>query len=484
MTAQLLSPLSAYTNGQWHCTPGSGFTVASPKDRRKQGERFGRACTEHLDQAAQAASQAESSWARTPALERAKLLAQAGDRLLQQSELLIDLLMNEAGKPQPEALAEVNAAAGFLQGFAAWAAWGEQGTSKQNGTLSVIQHKYPRGTAAIITPWNYPLSNPCQKIAAALIGGNPVIWRPSTLTPAISVKLTEILHEAGLPKGVFNLLLEDGDSISKALVAHPCIQAISFTGSTRVGLLISAAAAARGIAVQCEMGGKNAALVMPDADLDLAAQRIAFGAFGFAGQKCTAVSRLLVHQDVASEFMAKLEAQSRLYHPGHPNERAELIAPLISLTQVQTLSKLVRAAAQRGLTPTQGGEIITHPPYEHGNYFAPTLLPVHCAQDPLWQEECFGPILAIRIVTQLDDAIADINNSRYGLGAAIFSNDLHTIRQFSRDVQAGVIKINDVPPGLYPHISAGGWKLSGAGLNELSEDGVDFFMRKKSIYLI
>lgn len=484
MTAPSTLPLSVYIDGQWQHAPGPGFTVPRPSDQREHGDYVGRASLQNLEQATQAASRIAYSWAQTPVLERAKLLRDAGDRILQQSASLIDLLMSEAGKPPPEAQGEVSAAAGFLHGFAAWAAWGNHGTTKQNGALRVIQHKYPRGTAAIITPWNYPLSNPCQKIGAALIGGNPVIWRPSALTPSISIKLSEILHETGLPAGVFSLLLEDSDTISKALVAHPSVQAISFTGSTRVGLLVSAAAAARGIAVQCEMGGKNAALVMPDADLDLAAQRIAFGAFAFAGQKCTAVSRLLVHQDVASALIAKLGEQVRRYHPGHLEGEPELIAPLISSTQIRKLSAMLQAAAQRGLAPAHGGKPIGQAPYQHGNYFAPILISVDSAQDPLWQEECFGPILAIRSFNQLDEAIQDINDSDYGLGAAIFSNKLDAIQQFSRDVQVGVIKVNDVPPGLYPYISAGGWKLSGSGPNELSEDGVDFFMRKKSVYLV
>ncbi len=483
MTTQHPSLIAGYIDGQWLYTSNPGFPIPSPADRRQSGELFGRAERLHLEQATAACERQAHTWAQTPALERAALLKQAGELVLAQSESLIALLATEAGKPRQEALGEVQAAAGFLYGFAAWASWGQHGTVKQNGELTVVQQKYPRGTAAIITPWNYPLSNPCQKIAAALIGGNPVIWRPSVLTPSLSVKLTEILHQAGLPAGVFNLLLEDKDTVSKALVAHPSVQAVSFTGSTRVGLLVSTAAAARGAAIQCEMGGKNAAVVMPDADLDLAAARIAFGAFSFAGQKCTAVSRLLVHHEVAPALIEKLIMQMRTYLPGDKHAQQDCLAPLISSAQLTKLTQVIDTARRRGLQPLTGGHSIQQGTYQHGNYFAPTLMELETAKDPLWQEECFGPILSLRRFHNLDAAIGEVNDSQYGLGAAIFSQNLSTIQQFCRNVQTGVIKVNDVPPGLYPHISAGGWKQSGAGTNELSEDGVDFFMHKKSVYL-
>lgn len=474
----------AYIGGRWTEAPAARtFRTALPHDTRQGGREFGCATPAEADAAIAHATAAAAAWAATPALQRAEPLRRAAALLLERLDDLTRLLALEAGKPLQEARGEVLAAAGFLNAYAGWPAWGGQGAVKRNGALRIVQEKFPRGVAAIITPWNYPLSNPCQKIGAALIGGNPVIWRPSVCTPAVSLALIEIMHQAGFPGGVFNALIEDGEAISRALVASEAVAAVSFTGSTRVGLQVAAAAAGWGAAVQCEMGGKNAAVVMPDADLDLAAERIAFGAFGFAGQKCTAVSRVLVHRHVADAFLERLLGIVRGLRPGLPHQEESCLAPLISARQRDLLVDAIAQARERGARLIEGGAPIEDAPYAHGNYLSPALIQVHSVDDPLWTDEYFGPVLAFRVCDDLDQAIAEVNATRYGLGAALFSNDARAIGRFADQAQAGVVKINDVPPGLYPHVSTGGWKASGLGPNELSEDGVDFFLHKKSVYL-
>lgn len=472
-----------YVAGVWRVNADHPFSKPLPFDSRQSGAEFGGANHALLQEALVSARSAASSWAAMAATQRAALLTKAADLIDEQASALLEIMAKEAGKPLAEARAEVAAASGLLRTFAGWVAWGNQGSIKRNGKLRVIQEKYPRGVAAIITPWNYPLSNPCQKLGAALIGGNTVIWRPSAATPETSCALASIFHDAGMPAGVFQMLVEGGDQISRALVASDGIDAVSFTGSTRVGQQVAVISATRGVPAQCEMGGKNAVVVLADADIDMAAERIAYGAFGFAGQKCTAVSRLLVQREAYPALIDRIKTASKVFRPGLPHVSETCLAPLISAEQKTALLSQLDEATTRGVRILHGGVEVKDAPFCYGNYLTPTIAAVSKVDDPLWAEECFGPILAVQDFDSLEQAIHLVNGSRYGLGAALFTNDATCISMFSREVEVGVIKINDVPPGLFPYVSAGGWKSSGTGLNELSEDGVDFFMHKKSVYL-
>ncbi|WP_442595208.1 aldehyde dehydrogenase family protein [Parapusillimonas sp. JC17] len=477
-----LSCISAYIDGEWRCNESDYFSLSRPQDNRIVGHRFGNARIEDLTDALAAARTGQARWQHTSVVERGRALTQAAAFIRAEAGKIAQELHAEAGKPMGEAEAEVATAAEFLDTFAHWAQWGAHGALR-HAKGRVLTEKRPRGIAALITPWNYPISNPCQKLGAALIAGNAVIWRPSGLTPACSVALARAFEHADMPSGVFNFFLEKGDTLSRRLIESTEIQAVSFTGSTRVGLQIATAAAARGAAVQCEMGGKNAAIVMPDADIQHAAERIAYGAFSFAGQKCTALSRLLVHHDVMDAFHDALARASTAYQCLSARQINANCAPLITRAQHRKLLTSISTLNLRGLKIAQGGEAPMSQELAHGNYIEPTVLTADDTHDRVWTEELFGPVLLSAPFNHLSNAVESVNHNPYGLAAAIFTDSSKSI-QFAIDhLDVGVLKINEATPGLDPYSPAGGWKQSGLGPNELTEDGVEFFSRKKAVYL-
>ena len=482
MVFQDLTGLSGYLNGEWQQS-GQRFNTVLPHDNRIQSVSYGNATRQDLEVAIQAAKKAQSTWCRKSVNERAHVLLNIADFIHIHRQKLALSIATEVGKPLTEALQEVSASEEFFRYFSGWANWGQHGSIRKTINGRVLTEKAPHGVVGVITPWNYPISNACQKIAAALITGNSLIWRPSEKSPGSALLLTHAFCESGLPTGTINTLIESGSVVSKALVQSPDISAISFTGSTTVGLEIAGAAARRGAAVQCEMGGKNTVVVLKDAELDLAVEKVTVGAFGFSGQRCTAVSRVLLDRAIADAFCEKLIAATLHLTFSEPTVEGSSLGPVITAEHMNGLISQIKAATTRGAQLITGGQQITASTLVNGNYIEPTVITLQDLQDPLWNEELFGPVLTLFIIDELDEAIEIINSSRYGLASAIFTEDNQSIWQFIDQVETGIIKINQATPGLNPYVPVQGWKDSGFGQGELAEEGIDFFTRKKSSYL-
>lgn len=434
------------------------------------------------EQAVAAAVQAKTIWGILPARARAEALVRISGEIAHRRQAIRDALIADVGKPFSEADAEIDAALNMLAFFAGWPLWGR---TQQVATLAGFPEGSvmlkPRGVAGLITPWNYPISNPVQKIAAALVCGNPVLWRPSIVCGHSSLLLAEAIDAAGLPDGVFSVLLEDGSYLSRRLVADSRVDAISFTGSTAVGKDIYATASARLATVQCEMGGKNAAVVLADADLELAAKRIALGAFSFAGQKCTALSRVFIVASVADRFLALLQNEINALPFGDPVDPRTVVGPVISAAKKAELVQACAEAEARGLRR------VPLSPLRIGNtdgdaFFPPTLFSHVPPSDPLMQEELFGPVLALAEVGDLDEALRCVNACGYGLAASIFTVSRVDAQSFAARAEVGVVKINQATPGLSVGLPASGWKNSGAGIGELAEESIRFFTKPTSVF--
>lgn len=420
-------------------------------------------------------------WTKTAPLSRAKILSDLAQVLSDGSEDLARLMVEEVGKPITEARFEVAAAIDMVTAFAAWPYWGRSSRiGEQSGGVEGHVILKPRGTVVLITPWNYPISNPIQKIAAGLVTGNAIVWRPSPRVPRCSEALAAIFERLGLPEGVFSSLLEAGSEGAAALVADPRVSAISFTGSSSVGARIFGEARSPDTIVQCEMGGKNAAVVLFDANLEIAADRIVAGAFGFAGQKCTALSRVFVEAEVADKFQLALKAAAGATVFGDPADGSTQVGPVISPEKRMELDAVVEGACARGLKPLaveykNAGDV------SGDAFFAPHIFLDVPRADPLMREEFFGPILAVGRVADLDNAIEAVNDSPYGLAAAIFTSDRSKARRFAAEVEAGTVKINEATPGLSVMLPATGWKSSGAGPGELADESIRFFTKATAV---
>lgn len=338
----------------------------------------------------------------------------------------------------------------------------------------------PKGVVGLITPWNYPLSNPAQKIAGALVTGNVVVWRPSSICSQSSALLAALLARAGLPEPVLATIYETSSDLARQLVADDRVNAISFTGSTMVGRQIRATVLGRGGSVQCEMGGKNAAVVLSDSDLRHAAERIAYGAFSFAGQKCTAVSRVYVEGGVMGEFLSLLaEATSELV-VGPADHPDTFVGPVISAAKKRDLVDICESARSRGIRALAIDQKTVGIATD-SSMLAPVIFTDVPHDDDLMKTEFFGPVLAIAAVGSLAEAIRRVNGNEYGLAACIFTTDRDKARHFAGSVDVGTVKINDSTPGLSIGLPAGGWKASGAGIGELGDESIRFFTRSTAV---
>lgn len=438
--------------------------------------------TADLDAAVDAAQRAATSWARTPMHARAAVLTRAAELVERSAEAWGRELTREEGKTLAEGIGEVRRAAQILR-YHGGAADREAGTmyaSSRAGEQILVTRK-PIGVVAAITPFNFPIAIPAWKIAPALVYGNTVVWKPASSVPLLAMRLAQALTEAGLPAGVLNLLIADG-SVGNALASHLGIDAITFTGSTGVGRGIAATAAARGVPVQAEMGGKNAAVVLADADLNLAVEQVMLGAFRSAGQKCTATSRLVLDQAIAEKFLTELAIRVKGLEVGDPLQPSVDIGPLISKSAQTRVQQYVRDAVADGarIVATAEG---WQSGVADGHFVAPTVLEVPSCEAAIWSEELFGPVLAVQRASGVEQAFALANAGEYGLSAAVFTQDLGRALRAIDDLDVGVLHVNSESAGADPHVPFGGVKRSGYGPKEQGAAAREFFTRTTTVYL-
>lgn len=425
------------------------------------------------------AKAAQRAWAARTGPERGAVLMRAGEILASRADLVAVDLVREEGKTLAEATGEVQRAANVLRffGSACWQADGETLPSSVAGT-QVYTRREPLGVVGVVTPWNFPLAIPSWKIAPALAVGNAVVVKPAQLTPLSVWHLADCLSAAGLPGGVLNVVFGSGGAVGEALVAHPDVSAVSFTGSGAVGARIAAVAAQRHCRVQLEMGGKNPLIVLDDADPAVAAGIAAAGAFGLTGQACTATSRVIVTPGVRAALVEHLVEAAAGFRPGDGLQPGTTMGPVVSAGQLATHREFLATALAEGNELACGGEepvgLLEHPMVVTGVG----------RRDTLAREEVFGPVLAVMSVDDLDEAIAVANDVEFGLSAGIVTNDLRAVQHFVAHVEAGVVKVNRPTTGLDLNVPFGGVKASSS--NTYREQGLgalDFFSWTKSVYL-
>ncbi len=336
---------------------------------------------------------------------------------------------------------------------------------------------------ACITPWNFPVAIPVWKIAPALVAGNTVVFKPASLTPATAVRVVQIFEEAGIPAGVLNLVLGSGSDAGDEIINQPAVKAISFTGSNGVGIRLYEQASRRGAKVQCEMGGKNPVVIMEDADLDLAVESTAQGAFGSSGQRCTATSRAVVINEIADEFVNRMVRRAEGMRIGDGSDSATEMGPSVDENQFKTVLSYFDVGREDGATLACGGNRASGDGLDKGFFVQPTIFDHVTPDMRIAREEIFGPVLSVLRVKDFDEAIQVANDCEYGLSSSIFSNDAARIFRFVDEIETGMTHINSPTTGGEAHIPFGGIKGTGIGDREQGSTALDFYTDLKVVYV-
>jgi aldehyde dehydrogenase (NAD+) len=470
-----------FVNGKWGPTY-SGETIENRNPARPDEliGHFASAGADDVDAAISAAADAAPGWARTSPIERANILYRASEILASRAEEVGRELTREEGKTLAEGIGETKRAVQILRYYAGEAQQpdGEHYPSANPHTLLYTMRE-PIGVVGIITPWNFPIAIPAWKIAPALAFGNTVVFKPASLTPLCAVRLVEALDEAGLPPGVLNLLTGSAGAVGDPLVSDERVHAISFTGSNDVGSEIKRTAGEHGAKVQLEMGGKNPAIVMADADLDHAVGEVLKGAMMSTGQKCTATSRAIVDRRLLDEVTSRLVERASAMKVGDPQADGVQMGPLISAEAAERVLGDISKGGEGASLATGGNR----PEGAVDGYFvSPTVFTDVQPSSFLGQEELFGPVLGVIPVDDLDEAIAVANQVRYGLSASIFTRDIGRALAFVREVQAGIVHVNSETAGAEPQVPFGGYKGSSSYSREQGKAAREFFTQVKTVY--
>lgn len=437
-----------------------------------------------VDAAVEAAATAFHAWRRYPAPKRGEILFRAARLLEMRKEELACEMTEEMGKVISEARGDVQEAIDMTYYMA-----GEGRRLYGQTTPSELREKFnmsirkPIGVCGVVTPWNFPMAIPSWKIMPALITGNTVVFKPATHTPRSGIRLVEILEEAGLPDGVVNMVMGTGSGVGDAIAAHPGVALLSFTGSNETGSTVAAIAARGNKRLSLEMGGKNAVIVMDDADLDLATDGIVWSAFGTSGQRCTAASRVIVHRSVQQELSQRIVARVGSMTLGDGLDEATAIGPLVSEKQLARVHGYVDIGKQEGATLASGGDVAVEGPLAQGFFHRPTVFDDVRPDMRIAQEEIFGPVTALIPVGSLDEAIDVANGVRYGLSASIFTADISKAFRAMEDVFTGILYVNAGTIGAEIHLPFGGTKATGNGHREAGTAALDFFTEWQSIYI-
>ncbi|MER3492309.1 MAG: aldehyde dehydrogenase [Mastigocladus sp. ERB_26_2] len=474
-----------YIDGKW-LTAVAGATLESrnPANKREVIATFPRSAATDVDAAVVAARQAYQSWRLVPAPARAEYIFKVGELLSKYKEELAQLICREMGKPLAEARGDVQEGidCAFYSAAEGRRLFGQTTPSEMPNKFAMTV-RMPIGVCALITPWNFPVAIPCWKAMPALVCGNTVILKPAEDTPACATKLVEIFAEAGLPPGVINLVHGVGEEVGKALVAHPDVDLVSFTGSSETGAEVGSICGRTHKRVCLEMGGKNAQIVMEDADLELALDGALWGAFGTAGQRCTATSRLILHRDIKEKFTTMLKERTSKLRLGTGSDPNTEVGPIINERQLQRVSQYLDIARAEGAKVLIGGEIATEGELKNGYFFQPTILDEVTPQMRVAQEEIFGPVVALIEVNSFEEAISILNNTKYGLSSSIYTRDINRAFTAMRDIEAGITYINGPTIGAEVHLPFGGVKQTGNGHREAGTTALDIFTEWKTVYV-
>ena len=473
-----------YIGGRWvPARSGRMFPNTNPATGERLGE-FPDSEAPDVADAALAARAAFATWRLTPAPKRAEILYRMGQLLAGHKEELARGATREMGKILIETRGDVQEGIDM-----AYLAAGEGRRLYGVTTPSEMPNKWamsvrvPIGVVGVITAWNFPLAVPTWKIFPALVAGNTIVFKPSEESPETGYRLVKLLEEAGLPAGVMNLVFGDGPKCGAPMVQHPEIDVISFTGSNAVGTAIATEGAKLGKRVSLEMGGKNAILVMDDANLPLAATAVAWSAFGTTGQRCTAASRVIVHEKVYDEMVRRTAERARQIRVGDGLDETTEMGPIVNRRQLEKVHGYVGVGAAEGAKVEAGGAVLTEGALAKGSFYAPTVLSAVAPGMRVAQEEIFGPVVSFIRAASLEQAIEINNRTRYGLSSSIFVGDVGKAFQAMRDLDTGIVYVNHGTTGAETHLPFGGTRGTGNGHREAGHTMLDAFTEWKSIYV-
>ncbi|MGH9441366.1 MAG: aldehyde dehydrogenase family protein [Thermoanaerobaculia bacterium] len=461
---------------------GETFENRNPADRDDLVGTYQKSNARDVDAAVAAAKKAYRDWRLTPAPKRADFLYAAGDILKRRKEEIARLMTREMGKVLAETRGDVQEAIdmAFLAAGEGRRLFGVTAPSELRNKWAMATRE-PVGVCGFITPWNFPIAIPAWKSMAALICGNTIVIKPATDTPASVIELAKVFEEAGLPAGVFNVVTGTGSGVGDPLVHHPDVKVVSFTGSTSVGKAIGVECAKQNKRFHLEMGGKNAILILEDADIDLAVDGALWGAFGTSGQRCTASSRLLVHRDVLKTFEQKFVARAKALRVGNGLEDGIDMGPCVSEAQRETVARYVEIGKGEG-NLLAGGKKLTDGQWSKGWFHEPTVF--EAKRDArISCEEIFGPVTTIIPISSLDEGIDVANGVAYGLSGSIYTQDVNKAFTAIRDFETGLFYVNAATIGAEVHLPFGGMKDTGNGHREAGIAGIDVFTEWKSIYV-
>ncbi|MCJ7839776.1 aldehyde dehydrogenase family protein [Lederbergia sp. NSJ-179] len=472
-----------YINGEWVTSVSSEVEKSlNPADKSEIVGYVQKSTEVDLNLAVDAAKQTKAKWRKLSGAERGEYLYKAAQVLDKRIEEIAECATREMGKTFAETKGETARGIAILKYYAG------EGMRKigdvipsTDSTALMFTTRVPLGVVGVITPWNFPIAIPIWKIAPALVYGNTVVVKPATETAITCAKIIECFEEAGLPKGVINMITGPGNVIGQGIAEHEDINGITFTGSNGVGKRIAQAALARGAKYQLEMGGKNPVIVAVDADLDLAVDAVIAGAFRSTGQKCTATSRVIIVNEIYEEFKQKLVEKTKEITIGNGLDNATWMGPCASENQLKNVLYYINKGLEEGAHILTGGKRLEEGVQAKGYYVEPTIFE-NCTPDmTIVQEEIFGPVIALLKVNSVEEALQLANNVQYGLSASIFTTNIQHFLSFVDNMEAGLIRINAESAGVELQAPFGGMKNSSSHSREQGEAAKEFFTSVKTI---
>jgi acyl-CoA reductase-like NAD-dependent aldehyde dehydrogenase len=472
-----------YIGGKWiPASSGETFESRNPADRGEVLGTFPRSAAADVDAAAKAAKAAYRDWMLTPVPERADYLLRVGLLLEKRKEELSELMTREMGKTLKESRGDVQEGIDFAFYMAGEGRrfFGTTVPSELRGKFSMTV-RHPIGVVGLVTPWNFPIAIPLWKIAPAVVAGCTSIFKPAEDTPLLATLLVQMFEEVGLPPGVLNLVHGYGEEAGEPMLQHPDIRAISFTGSLEVGKHVAETCGRLMKRCSLELGSKNVLIVMPDAEIDLAVEASAWGAFATSGQRCTATSRLVVHEDVRSEFTEKLLERVNGMKVGSGLDPSVELAPVINEKQKNRILEYIEIGKKEGAKVLTGGEELTGGDYANGNFLSPTVFDEMTPDMRIAQEEIFGPVTGIIRTDDIDEAIRIANSTKYGLSAAIYTHDITNVFKAVQELEFGLAYVNAPTIGAEVQLPFGGMKSTGNGHREAGPQSLDEFTEWKSV---
>jgi aldehyde dehydrogenase (NAD+) len=479
---------TAYRNlidGAWVGSSSGGlFENRNPADTNDLIGVFQNSTREDARHAIEAARRAYERWRLVPAPRRAELLFRVAQLIAARKDSLARDMTREMGKVLDETGGDVQEAVDmtFFMAGEGRRQYGQTVPSELRDKFA-MSIRQPLGVAAVITPWNFPMAIPSWKIVPALVCGNTVVFKPATLTPLSAINFVKILEEAGVPAGVVNLVTGGGEEVGSALLVSDDVRIVSFTGSTDVGRTVAVRTAPSFKKVHLEMGGKNVVMVLDDANLDLAIDGCIWGGFGTTGQRCTAASRVVVHEKVYRQFVDRFVARAKALRVGNGLDPATQMGPLVSDAQLTTVIKYVEIGRQEGAKLVAGGHALTTGDYARGFFHEPTIFADVAPSMRIAQEEIFGPVVSVIPCRSFEEAVAIGNGVAYGLSASIYTQDVNRAFAAMRDLYTGIFYVNAPTIGAEVHLPFGGTKNTGNGHREAGTAALDVFSEWKSVYV-